>query len=146
APTTLNVAAASGTFGGTVSPTATLSSQGSGVSGKTIHFTVNGTSADGVTNASGVASVSGLSVGGLNAGDYAGAITASFAGDTNFGSSSGSAQLTITQASQTITFGMLAAKTFGDPDFTVSATSSSNLAVTFSAASGQCSVSGSTVH
>src|SRR5204863_7858793 len=36
-------------------------------------------------------------------------------------------------------------KTFGDPDFSVSATASSNLAVRFSA-SGSCTVNGSTVH
>ena len=36
-------------------------------------------------------------------------------------------------------------KTFGDPDFTVSATASSGLAVSFAAA-GNCTVSGNTVH
>jgi hypothetical protein len=46
---------------------------------------------------------------------------------------------------QTITFGPLANKTYGDPDFTVSATASSGLAVSF-AASGGCTVSGATVH
>src|SRR5262249_10161562 len=33
--------------------------------------------------------------------------------------------------SQTITFGSLASKTYGDPDFTISATATSNLAVSF---------------
>ena len=46
---------------------------------------------------------------------------------------------------QTITFGPLANKTYGDPDFSVSATASSGLAVSF-AASGNCMVSGVTVH
>ena len=46
---------------------------------------------------------------------------------------------------QTITFGPLANKTYGDPDFSVSATASSGLAVSF-AASGNCTVSGVTVH
>jgi hypothetical protein len=46
---------------------------------------------------------------------------------------------------QTITFGPLSNKTFGDPDFTVSASASSGLPVSF-AASGSCSVNGSTVH
>ena len=45
---------------------------------------------------------------------------------------------------QTITFGPLADQTFGGADFTVSASASSGLPVAF-AASGQCTVAGSTV-
>src|SRR5262249_44157824 len=52
---------------------------------------------------------------------------------------------TIAKASQTISFGALANHTFGDPDFTVGATASSGLTVTFSAL-GNCTVAGSTVH
>jgi hypothetical protein len=52
--------------------------------------------------------------------------------------------LTINQASQTIIFGALANKVYGDPPFTVSASASSGLAVTFSA-TGQCAVAGATV-
>jgi MBG domain (YGX type)/Carboxypeptidase regulatory-like domain len=48
-------------------------------------------------------------------------------------------------ASQTLTFGALAPKTYGAPDFTVSATASSGLAVAF-AAGGDCTVTGATVH
>src|SRR5438445_2172959 len=44
-----------------------------------------------------------------------------------------------------IAVGALALKTFGDPDFTVSATASSGLSVSFSA-TGNCTVSGNTVH
>src|SRR4029453_4357344 len=44
-----------------------------------------------------------------------------------------------------ITFGVLADKSVGDPDFTVAATASSGLAVSFSA-SGSCAVVGTTVH
>ena len=50
-----------------------------------------------------------------------------------------------TRADQTITFGALPDKFFDDPDFTVSASSDSGLPVSF-AASGPCTVSGSTVH
>ena len=53
--------------------------------------------------------------------------------------------VTAQKADQTITFGAPADKTFGDADFTVSATASSGLPVSF-AASGKCSVSGATVH
>ncbi|HXI79844.1 MAG TPA: MBG domain-containing protein, partial [Verrucomicrobiae bacterium] len=52
--------------------------------------------------------------------------------------------LTVTQAAQTITFGALAGATYGDGPFDVSATSTSGLAVTFTA-SGSCTVSGVTV-
>ena len=46
---------------------------------------------------------------------------------------------------QTISFSALPNKTYGDPDFTVSATASSGLPVSFSAA-GYCTVAGATVH
>ncbi len=49
-----------------------------------------------------------------------------------------------TPASQTISFGALASKTYGDAAFNVSATASSGLAVSF-AASGKCTVAGSLV-
>src|SRR5206468_2134925 len=52
----------------------------------------------------------------------------------------------VANAAQTIAFAALASKEFGgDPDFSVSATASSGLVVSFSA-SGSCTVSGSTVH
>ncbi len=60
------------------------------------------------------------------------------------GATSGPATLTVEQRSQTITFGALANKTYGDANFTVSATASSGLAVSF-AASGTCTVAGATV-
>ena len=47
------------------------------------------------------------------------------------------------KAGQTITFGPLASKTYGDPPFAVSATASSGLPVTL-AATGNCTLSGST--
>jgi Bacterial Ig-like domain (group 2)/PASTA domain len=58
----------------------------------------------------------------------------------------GSTVLTVTGlAAQTITFGPLANKTYGDPDFAVGATASSGLPVSFSAA-GSCTIGGATVH
>jgi len=52
---------------------------------------------------------------------------------------------TIAQANQTITFAALPNKTFGDGDFSISATASSGLTVSFTA-SGQCTVTGTNVH
>ena len=53
--------------------------------------------------------------------------------------------VTAQKADQTITFGSLTDKTFGDTDFQLSATASSGLSVSF-AATGNCTVAGSTVH
>jgi len=79
-----------------------------------------------------------------NAGTYL--VVASFtSGDSNYANTTGNGSLTIGRASQTITFGALANKTFGNPDFAVSAAASSSLTVVF-AAGGNCTVSGSTVH
>ena len=68
------------------------------------------------------------------------------AGDSNYNPAP---QVTETanaqKAGQTITFGVLAAKTFGDADFAVSASASSGLTVSF-AASGNCTISGVTMH
>jgi hypothetical protein len=142
----LAVAAASGIFGGTADLSATLTSSGVGLSGKSLAFTLNGNSAgSAITDSSGIATVSAFSLTGINAGTYPGAVAASFAGDSSFSASGGSADLTVLKADQTITFAALAGKSFGDPDFSVSATVSSGLAVTFSA-TGNCSVLGSTVH
>src|SRR5204862_7299998 len=46
---------------------------------------------------------------------------------------------------QVIVFGSITSRNFGDADFLLNATASSNLAVQF-ATSGQCSVNGNTVH
>jgi len=72
-------------------------------------------------------------------------ITASQAGNANYKAAADVPQtFHIAKANQTITFGALAAKTFGNADFPVSATASSNLSVSF-AASGQCTVTGNIV-
>jgi hypothetical protein len=53
----------------------------------------------------------------------------------------------VNRLNQTITFGPLADRPYTAPDFTISATASSGLPVSFSAgANGTCSVSGNTVH
>ncbi len=54
---------------------------------------------------------------------------------------------TVAKGNQTIAFGTLADKALGDPDFGISATASSGLAVTFTSATAPvCTVSGTTVH
>lgn len=64
--------------------------------------------------------------------------------DTNYqGTASG--PLVIAPASQSITFGTLPSRTFGDAPFSVSATASSGLPVEFSIVSGPALVSGNTI-
>ena len=65
--------------------------------------------------------------------------------DKDGASDSKTFSVTVSKQDQTITFSALGAKTYGDADFSVSATASSGLPVSF-AASGNCTVSGSTVH
>jgi hypothetical protein len=56
-----------------------------------------------------------------------------------------SLSLTVNKLDQTVSFGAPSNNTFGDADFGVTATATSNLSVIF-AASGNCTVTGSTVH
>ena len=112
ASTSLAVATASGTYGGTATLSATLTAGGTGVSGKSISFTLNGNPVGSAsTNGSGIATVSNASLSGIGAGTYPSGVGASFAGDGSYASSSGTNSLTVAKASQTITFGALAAKT-----------------------------------
>jgi hypothetical protein len=74
-------------------------------------------------------------------------ITASQTGDDTYSAATAVQQtLAVNKAIQTITFGPLAAKTFGDASFNLTATSSSSLAVTYSSSNtGVATVSGNTV-
>jgi hypothetical protein len=110
-------------------------------------FTVGATATSGLAvsfGATGSCTVSGTTVHITGAGDCT--VTASQAGDANYSAAPDVPQaFSIATAGQTITFGGLADKTWGDGDVTVSATASSSLAVTFGA-TGSCTVSGATVH
>jgi uncharacterized repeat protein (TIGR01451 family) len=73
-------------------------------------------------------------------------LTASAVGPPPVGTLSTASQFfTVAKGDQTITFNPLANKTYGDSPFTVSATASSGLPVSFSLVSGPVSVSGNTV-
>ena len=73
-------------------------------------------------------------------------ITAKQGGNSNFNPAADVPQsFSIARSNQTITFGALTNKTFGDADFPVSATASSSLTVSFTA-SGNCTISTNTVH
>ena len=101
-PSSLSVANASGTYRGTVNLSTMLTSGGSGVSGKTVSFTLNGSPAGtATTDSSGNANLSGVSLSGINVGTYIGYIGARFAGDSIYSASSGTGNLTVSQASST---------------------------------------------
>ena len=113
-------------------------------------FSVSATSSSGLQvslTATGNCTVTGASPGIVHlTGAGSCTITASQSGDPNYNPATSVPQsFTIAQSNQTITFSALANKTLGDPDFSVSATASSDLAVSF-IANGQCTISGATVH
>lgn len=94
--------------------------------------------------ASGPATISGSTVTITGAGTIV--VRASQAGNANYNAAPNVDQnVVVAPANQTITFGALAGRTFGDAPFTVSATASSGLAVTFSIFSGPATISGNTV-
>ena len=104
-------------------------------------FTVSASASSGLDvsfTASGSCTVSGSTVRLTGAG--ACTITASQPGDGAYGPATPVARtFSIAKASQAISFAPLAARKVGDPDFTITASSSSGLAVAFTA-SGTCSV------
>ena len=72
-------------------------------------------------------------------------ITASANGTTTSASVTVTQNITVAKTAQTITFGALAAKTYGDAPFSVSATASSGLPVAFAASGAACTIAGNTV-
>jgi MBG domain/Regulator of chromosome condensation (RCC1) repeat len=81
----------------------------------------------------------------LVAGDFVDFAVGTGSGGCSFGSTVLSATISQAVLEQTITFGELENKTFGDPDFPVTATASSELAVGFTA-EGKCTIADATVH
>jgi hypothetical protein len=145
ANTSLAVNSATGTYGGTTNLSATLTSGGNGVNGKSISFTVNGSPVGSAnTNGSGVASVSNISLAGINAGTYASGIAASFAGDNAYNASGGTNSLTVSKADQSIAVDTHAPVSAAyNSQFSVAATAGSGLAVSYSS-SGACTNTGAT--
>lgn len=111
-------------------------------------FSVSATASSGLPVSfsvlSGPASISGSTVTISGVGTVT--IRASQPGDANYNAAAPvDRSFSVAKASQTISFGSLASKTYGDPAFTVSATASSGLPVSFSVLSGPASINGSTV-
>ena len=145
--TSMTVAPATGVFGGTANLAATLSASGSGLAGRSVSFSFNAAAmGNAMTDAQGLATISGVGLTGVEPGVYTGAVVATYDGETGFAASSGSSDLTVSRATQAITFAALPGKLMTDGAFSVSATGgASGNPVTFSTASPACSVTGSTV-
>jgi hypothetical protein len=148
--TTTSIALTGGTspstYGTLLTFQASVTSGGTGTPGGTVNFNDNGgtTIGSGILNNSGIATFSTSTLGG---GSHS--ITAVYIGDgINFGGSTSSTAvpLTVNQASQTITFGALATQTYGNAPFTLGATASSNLTVSYTSSNtGVATVSGNIV-
>jgi hypothetical protein len=108
--TTLTVSSISGDYLGSTGPiSATLKEQVSGlpISGKTISFTLNEISlGSAITNAAGVASISGITLTGYDAGTYAGALEAVFTGELNVEPATATGTLTVNALPVTIVGGL----------------------------------------
>jgi hypothetical protein len=130
-------------FGQSVTFTATVtrtSGTGATPTGK-VQFKIDGSGfGSQVTLSRGTASSSSIAT--LPVGAHS--ITADYTPDAPFTLSSGSFTQNVGVAGQTIAFGTISKKTFGDADFGISATASSQLPVSF-AATGNCTVSGNQV-
>lgn len=116
APASLNVNPASGSFGGSANLAAALSSNGSPVPGKSLSFTLNGNPAgSAVTDANGVATVTGASLAGIPAGSYPTGVSVSWAGDSSYGGAAGSAVLTVGRANASVQLSNLSQAYDGSP-------------------------------
>jgi uncharacterized repeat protein (TIGR01451 family) len=98
-------ASGSGTYGSTATLNATLTEGGFPLSGKSVSFSINGNGVgSATTNGSGVATLSGVSLTGINAGNYPTAVGASFAGDSSYLTSNTSGALNVAKASTSVTW------------------------------------------
>jgi MBG domain (YGX type)/FG-GAP-like repeat/FG-GAP repeat len=108
----ITVVSANGTYGGSANLAATITVQGSPLSGLTLNFAINGVSAgSATTDTQGTATLS-AQLGGLASGNHASAINVSFAGNSVYPSSSAFGNLVINPAPLTVTASS-AAMTYG---------------------------------
>jgi len=130
--TNLAVTPVIGEYGGTATLIAILNYNSSGLSGKTIDFTLNGSSVgSAVTDASGVATLDNVSLAGITAGAYPAGATASFAGDASYASSNGTADLTVNKATPVITWANPADIVQGTPLSATQSNATASVAGTF---------------
>jgi hypothetical protein len=99
----LLLAPASAIYGGTTTLVATLTASGSAISGAEISFSLNGAAlGSALTDASGIASLAGVSVAGIGAGPYPGVVAASFAGNDVVAAAEATGDLVIARATPVV--------------------------------------------
>jgi hypothetical protein len=109
-PAAVTAANATGHYGGTTTLTATVKCGVIPVSDATVAFTLNGTSVGSAqTDAQGIATLANASLGSTPAsaipvGSYPAGVEAAFAGNVQYGASSGNAPLTVEKAPATLSF------------------------------------------
>jgi hypothetical protein len=93
-----------GTYGGTLTIAATLSSDGVAVAGESVLFALNGSRVGtAITDSNGVATLPGVNLTGLSVGSYSEYVNVTFAGDASYGWSDGSGTLVVNPATPTVT-------------------------------------------
>ncbi|MFN2595685.1 MAG: hypothetical protein ABR563_00585, partial [Pyrinomonadaceae bacterium] len=98
-------ASGSGTYGSTATLTATLTEGGFPLAGKSVDFKINGNSVgSAATDSSGVATLNGASLSGVNAGTYPAGVGASFAGDSGYLASNTTGALNVAKAATSVTW------------------------------------------
>jgi hypothetical protein len=118
--TQLTAVAGRGVYAGTATLMATLTAAGAPLAGEMVTFTLEGGGApiavgSAPTDTTGLATLPGVALGGLNAGVFAGAVAASFAGDANDAASKASGDLTVSPAPATLSLGGLTTTYDGAP-------------------------------
>lgn len=104
ASTSLTVSTATGVYGGTTTVQAHLTSGGNDVAGELVDFNLGSVDlGTAMTGANGIASIPNVPITTYHAGNLVGAVTASFAGDSDYDVSGGSADLDVSPAPLTIT-------------------------------------------
>jgi hypothetical protein len=144
APTTTTLSApASSAYGTSVTLTATVASTDGTPSGSVTFYSGTTVLGTGTLNSSGVATLSTTTIpGGTDS------LTATYPATGNFATSTSAASsITVSQATQTITFAPIASRPYGSAPFAVTASSSagSNYPVTITVQSGPAMISGGTV-
>ena len=105
ASSALSEVSGSGTYGGNGTLTAKLKSGTTAIGGASVAFTLNGnTVGSAQTDSNGIATLSNVSLSGINAGSYANAVGAAFAGDSGHAGSAGSGSLSVGKAPASLAF------------------------------------------
>ena len=130
--TSVSAVTGSGVYGQTATLTATLATFSSGLNGKSINFTINGVAVGtAATDSNGTATLTGVSLSGINAGSYPTAVGATFAGDANHAASSSTGALTVSKATPVITWSNPANITPGTPLSSTQLNATANVPGTF---------------